>query len=966
MKKRNALTSLSALLTLSFAMGLVSCGNGNENGSSSEPQETSESPFSIIEETSSEEPSSTHVHTYEATVVPPTCTEQGYTIHSCTTCEEPNAYVDSYVDPLGHDFQDYVSNHDATCTEDGTKTGTCSREGCGKKDTIPDVGSRLGHDYSVTWVWDGFASATATFTCTRDESHVGSVVATGDDIVSVVLQEPTCTVDGEKKYTASVVFDGETYENSKTETLDKLGHTYSHYVSNHDATCTEDGTKTATCDRCGEAPSTLPDADSKLGHDYSVSWTWDGFTSATATFTCARDESHVVILDATGDDIVSVLTREATCKTPGLRTYTASVTLGETVYTNDKTEVIDTLPHTWENNSCTVCGLTIPMSHGLKLAKNSDDTYYVSRIGECTDETIIIPATYNGIPITKIGYRAFASATSFSAIELPDTIVSIGEGAFSGCTSLTTINLPEGLTTLGKEAFKDCTSLTSIALPDSLTTFGASLFMNCTSLSRFTFPSELDAIPERILYGCTALTSIDIPETVTSIGTYSFYKCSGLTEVVLPEGLSTLDVGAFGYCTNLTTINLPDSLNVLGQSAFSSCSNLTGITLPEGLTEIGNWAFSECSLLSTIVVPDSVTRIGSYAFYKIPFTSLTLGSGITEIGSSCFSGGSIAEFVYRGTSTDWLGITFGDVYANPVWFYHSLKIGEETLTSLSVPEGFTEIKAHSFAGNRSLQSLALPSSVTSVGKEAFFYATSLSSLTLNEGLTSIGEYGFSDTALTGALTLPDSLQTLGNHAFNRVKTLTSVSIGPNLTSVAYSGFYGCDRLTMIEYRGTLDSWLSIAFGDVQANPLYKSGHITINGETITNLTLPGTLVDVPKNAFAGNVDLQSLTCEEGTMTIGAATFLSCSKLASVILPSSLSSVGTSAFRYCSSLAKVYYKGTAESFAAIVMGDYNESLTNATLYLYSESEPALNEEGTAYDGNYWHYDVDGVTPVVWAK
>jgi len=37
-----------------------------------------------------------------------------------------------------------------------------------------------------------------------------------------------------------------------------------------------------------------------------------------------------------------------------------------------------------------------------------------------------------------------------------------------------------------------------------------------------------------------------------------------------------------------------------------------------------------------------------------------------------------------------------------------------------------------------------------------------------------------------------------------------------------------------------------------------------------------------------------------------------------------------------------------------------------IYYYSENEPPLNEDGTAYDDNYWHYAEDGVTPVIWKK
>ena len=43
-----------------------------------------------------------HVHTYESTVTAPTCTEQGYTTYTCT-CGD--SYVDTYVDALGHNYE---------------------------------------------------------------------------------------------------------------------------------------------------------------------------------------------------------------------------------------------------------------------------------------------------------------------------------------------------------------------------------------------------------------------------------------------------------------------------------------------------------------------------------------------------------------------------------------------------------------------------------------------------------------------------------------------------------------------------------------------------------------------------------------------------------------------------------------------------------------------------------------------
>ena len=65
-----------------------------------------------------------------------------------------------------------------------------------------------------------------------------------------------------------------------------------------------------------------------------------------------------------------------------------------------------------------------------------------------------------------------------------------------------------------------------------------------------------------------------------------------------------------------------------------------------------------------------------------------------------------------------------------------------------------------------------------------------------------------------------------------------------------------------------------------------------------------------------------------------------------------------AFSDCYNLETVYFKGTAASFNSITIDTGNENLTDV-LYYYSETEPTS-------DGYYWHYDLDGTTPIVWVK
>ncbi len=65
------------------------------------------------------------------------------TCEAAAVCEKCG---ESYGEALSHSFTDYVSNNDATCTENGTKTAKC--DNCEATDTVADEGSVIAHDYT--------------------------------------------------------------------------------------------------------------------------------------------------------------------------------------------------------------------------------------------------------------------------------------------------------------------------------------------------------------------------------------------------------------------------------------------------------------------------------------------------------------------------------------------------------------------------------------------------------------------------------------------------------------------------------------------------------------------------------------------------------------------------------------------------------------------------------------------------
>ena len=204
-----------------------------------------------------------------------TCTSAVVYYTSCR-CGEAGTETFESGDPLPHSFTKYVSDNNATCTEDGMKTAVCDL--CGvAKNTVKDAGSAKGHAWDegvVTKEATEEEPGVKTFTCTvcsatynaeipvLEHTHAFTQKVAED---TYLVKTATCT-------SAAVYHTSCRCGEAGTETFesgDPLPHSFTNYVSDNNATCTEDGTKTATCDLCGEAKNTVRDTGSVKSH------TWD-------------------------------------------------------------------------------------------------------------------------------------------------------------------------------------------------------------------------------------------------------------------------------------------------------------------------------------------------------------------------------------------------------------------------------------------------------------------------------------------------------------------------------------------------------------------------------------------------------------------------------------------------------------------------------------------------------------------
>ncbi len=106
------------------------------------------------------------------------------------------------------------------------------------------------------------------------------------------------------------------------------------------------------------------------------------------------------------------------------------------------------------------------------------DGYAISKyIGSGTE--LVLPDSYNGMPIREIGSRAFWQCETLTSIIVPDGITSIGDYAFSGCNHLASITLPDSVISIGNNAFSRCGDLESFSIPNNVTSIGDYTFYHC-------------------------------------------------------------------------------------------------------------------------------------------------------------------------------------------------------------------------------------------------------------------------------------------------------------------------------------------------------------------------------------------------------------------------------------------------------------------------------------------------------
>lgn len=232
--------------------------------------------------------------------------------------------------------KDEEKSKDATCTTDEVLVKKCSVCGQSYTDNVNNK-KKLNHDMQLVKTVAPTCSDEGydLYKCSRcdvtEKRNIVPAISGSHDWQFTKTVAPTCTEKGYTKYTCSRC--GDTY---KDNYINASGHSFTNYVLDGNATCTQDGTMTAKCDKCSET-NTITAPGSKLGHDYAQTVTpatcvSGGYT----TYVCTRCNDTYVgnHVDAIGHSYNNVVT-PPTCTAGGYTTHTC--VRGDSTYVDSQT-----------------------------------------------------------------------------------------------------------------------------------------------------------------------------------------------------------------------------------------------------------------------------------------------------------------------------------------------------------------------------------------------------------------------------------------------------------------------------------------------------------------------------------------------------------------------------------------------------------------------------------------------------
>jgi len=205
-------------------------------------------------------------------------------------------------------------------------------------------------------------------------------------------------------------------------------------------------------------------------------------------------------------------------------------------------ELIITYTDGTKENLGSVSNAESEYSSGLQYTLNEDNnSYTLSSAGELFNSTkVVIPETYKGKPVTKIGERAFYSTQLY------------GSDSSKGAP-INELILPSTIKSIALEAFYNC-KIEKVVFEGTIEEWCSIQFIGISANPLYHPDNAKDNT--KLYIDGELIETLVIPNSVSTISSYSFVDCVSLKEVVIPESVTSIEPHAFKNCGSLSSVEV--------------------------------------------------------------------------------------------------------------------------------------------------------------------------------------------------------------------------------------------------------------------------------------------------------------------------------------------------------------------------------------------------------------------------
>ena len=205
-------------------------------------------------------------------------------------------------------------------------------------------------------------------------------------------------------------------------------------------------------------------------------------------------------------------------------------------------ELIITYTDGTKENLGSVSNAESEYSSGLQYTLNEDNnSYTLSSAGELFNSTkVVIPETYKGKPVTKIGERAFYSTQLY------------GSDSSKGAP-INELILPSTIKSIALEAFYNC-KIEKVVFEGTIEEWCSIQFVGASANPLYHPDNAKDNT--KLYIDGELIETLVIPNSVSTISSYSFIDCGSLKDVVIPESVTSIEPLAFKNCGSLSSVEV--------------------------------------------------------------------------------------------------------------------------------------------------------------------------------------------------------------------------------------------------------------------------------------------------------------------------------------------------------------------------------------------------------------------------